>query len=151
MSRNLKRNLALAIFPIAFTSGGCTITQTANPVAGMSPDVAEICVIENPAVNKEFLPAFQDSLSGKGFRVHLVEAASQVSACPLTTTYVGQWSWDFVPYMAYGYIVVYQDGIWVGDALYRSPRAGWSMTPRIYKSTKGKVATMVDQLFPSRP
>jgi hypothetical protein len=108
-------------------------------------------VIEHPDVNKEFLPALQDSLMRKGFRVNVLEANAAVSACPLTATYLGKWSWDFVPYMAYGEIVIYQDGTRVGDALYKSPRGGWALTTRIYESTAEKVGVMVDQLFPTRP
>jgi hypothetical protein len=147
----LVRCVALTTLLIVLPLSGCTITQTANPATSISPTVAEICVIENPDVNKEFLPALRDSVTLKGFQVHLLEADSDVSACPLTATYIGKWSWDFVPYMAYGEIVVYQNGARVGDALYKSPTGGWALTTRIYESTDEKVGVMVDQLFPTRP
>jgi hypothetical protein len=151
MFGNLKCCAALPSLSVVVCLSGCTITQTANPAAGISSDAADICVIEHPDVNKEFLPALQDSLMRKGFRVNVLEANAAVSACPLTATYLGKWSWDFVPYMAYGEIVIYQDGTRVGDALYKSPRGGWALTTRIYESTAEKVGVMVDQLFPTRP
>ena len=46
-------------------------------------------------------------------------------------------------------IVVYRDGKEVGDAIYDSPKAGMSLTFRIYESTASKIETMVNQLFPN--
>src|SRR3990167_855626 len=75
---------------------------------------------------------------------------SNPASCPLTTTYVGRWSWDFKLYMAYAEIVVYRNGIRAGDALYKAPSAGWSMTTEIYEATEQKIEKMVNQLFPNQ-
>lgn len=128
---------------------GCTITQEAEPVALRPTDPAEMCVIEDPAVDETFLPAYRAALERNGFTVRMLPAGAAVSACPLTSTYYGRWSWDFVPYMSIGKIVVYRDGQYAGRALYDAPKAGFSMTTRIYESTQSKIDTMVDQLFPS--
>jgi hypothetical protein len=108
-----------------------------------------ICVVEDRTVNESFLPALRTALENKGFSVSVHPPGTNVDACPLTATYVGRWSWDFAPYMAYGRIVVYRDGRDVGDALYEAPRGGWSLTTKIYVATDVKIATMVDQLFPA--
>ncbi len=131
-------------------TAACTITQVANPVPAdqITENGMEMCVVEDPTVDESFLPAFRTALETKGFSVRLLPAETEVGACPLSATYLGKWSWDFVPYMAYAKIVIYRDGRAVGDALYEAPRAGWSMTTKIYATTEVKVATMVDQLFP---
>ena len=128
---------------------GCSVKYTATPVDSLNEYTGNICVIENPAVNDEFLPAYKSLLVGKGFTVKMLQDASQKDSCELSTTYVGKWSWDFVPYMAYGKIVVYQKGNQIGEALYQAPRAGWSLTTKIYEKTEVKVKGMVDQLFPN--
>jgi hypothetical protein len=50
--------------------------------------------------------------------------------------------------MAYAEIIVYRNGTKAGDALYKTPPAGWSLTTDIYDATELKIATMVDKLFP---
>jgi hypothetical protein len=106
------------------------------------------CVVEAPQVNETFLPAYRGALERRGFSVEVLSPSSAVTACPLTSTYYARWSWDFVTYMSHAKIVVYRDGIEAGDALYDAPKAGVSLTTRIYEPTESKVATMVDQLFP---
>jgi hypothetical protein len=131
--------------------GGCTITQTARPVALLATDSREMCVVEDPAVDQTFLPAYKAALERQGFAVSVLPPGSPVGSCPLTSTYYARWSWDFTPYMARAKIIVYRDGTEVGDALYDAPTAGTALTTRIYESTESKVDTMVDQLFPGVP
>ena len=50
--------------------------------------------------------------------------------------------------MSYAEIVVYRNGIFVGNALYEAPCCGWALTFKIYEKTDNKLAKMVDQLFP---
>jgi hypothetical protein len=127
---------------------GCTIVTTANPVLLQQSDLKEMCVIEDTAVNQSFLPAYKAELEKKGFSVRILSPGSDVGSCPFTSTYVGRWSWDFVPYMAYAELVVYRNGTKAGDALYDAPRAGWALTTKIYEATETKIAGMVGQLFP---
>lgn len=108
-------------------------------------------MIENPPVRKVFLTALTSSLRGKGFRVRILAPGSAPTECRLSATYLGRWSWDFVPYMATGEIAVFRDGWPAGDAAYSAPRGGWALTFGIYRSTESKVARMVDQLFPEGP
>ena len=129
---------------------GCSISIEGNPVSPRPQNVEEICIVENPPVRAEFLTALTTSFQRKGFRVRILTPRATPSACPVVATYLGKWSWDFVPYMATGDITVFHDGLRVSEATYRAPRGGWALTFGIYKSTDTKVALMVDQLFPSQ-
>jgi hypothetical protein len=128
---------------------GCSVKYTANSVTNLDMSSKEICVIEDTRVRESFLPAYRTALEKKGFIVRVLIPGSDIASCPLTSTYTGRWSWDFVLYMAYAEIVVYRNGTKAGDALYKAPRAGWALTTDIYDSTETKIATMVDQLFPN--
>ena len=145
----IRRSMTVTALLLASMIIGCTVKHTANPVPDMALVSKEMCIIDNPDVNESFLPAYQSALERKGFSVRILHPRSGVDACPLSSTFVGRWSWDFTPYMAYGEIVVYQNGSRVGDALYKAPRAGMAMTFKIYDPTEEKVGVMVDQLFPS--
>jgi hypothetical protein len=127
---------------------GCTIIHTANPVSIQKIDSKEICVIGGTYGDAKFLPAYKKALEKKGFLVNTLSAGSDVTACPLSSTYLSSWSWDFVSYMSYAEIFVYRNGILVGNALYKAPCCGWSLTFKIYEKTDEKIAKMVDQLFP---
>ena len=143
-----QRILVLGLVLLPFFAG-CTITQTARPVSLREGDARQICIVEDPRVNETFLPAYTAALQKRGFSVKLLHPGSALTSCPLTSTYYARWSWDFVTYMSHATVVVYRDGTQAGDALYDAPKAGFALTDRIYESTSSKVATMVDQLFPS--
>ena len=127
----------------------CTITQTANPVSYREGDTRQICLVEDPRVFEGFLPAYRAALERKGFTVTVLGPGAPVTSCPLTSTYYARRSWDFVTYVSHAVIVVYRDGTKAGEALYDAPKAGFALTSRIYETTESKVATMVDQLFPT--
>lgn len=129
--------------------GGCTITQTGQPVSLGERDAKQMCVVEDPRVFEEFLPAYRTALERKGFSVTILKPGSPVTSCPLTSTYTALRSWDFVTYMSHAVIVVYRNGTKAGEALYDAPGSTLSMNPRIYDSTESKVDTMVEQLFPT--
>jgi hypothetical protein len=111
----------------------CTITQRANPAAGLRVSATEICVIEKLDVREDFRAALLASLRQRGFSVR---------------PYNAKYSWDLKTYMAWAELIAYKDGVRAGDALYSAPTGGWAMTTRIYESTESKVNTMVSQLFP---
>jgi hypothetical protein len=138
-------------FILLIALGGCTIVQTAQPVSLRDGDPRQICVVEDPRVFEEFLPLYKAALERKGFSVKLIPPNSLPSSCPFTSTYHALRSWDFVTYMSHAFVVVYRDGAKAGEALYDAPKGGMAMTTRIYESTESKVATMVDQLFPTLP
>jgi hypothetical protein len=130
---------------------GCSIAIEGTPVDPPLQRGDEICIIENPPVRAEFLMALTRVLQQRGFRVRVLDPNALTSACPLSASYLGKWSWDFVPYMATGDIALFREGSQVGEATYRAPRGGWALTFGIYRSTETKVGRMVDQLFPGQP
>ena len=85
----------------------------------------------------------------RGFSVKLLPKDSPLSACKITSAYIGKWSWDFKLYVATAKISIFQNGELVGEATNSAPRAGWSMTTKSYKSTEVKISGMSDILFPN--
>ena len=144
----MKKIFVASVFSFNLLFFGCSVSHIANPVTNIETGSKEICVIEDTRVRESFLPAYKAALEKKGFSVRILSPGADVASCPLTSTYVGRWSWDFVLYMAYAEIVVYRNGTKAGDALYKAPRAGWALTTKIYEATETKIAKMVDQLFP---
>ncbi|MDU8498575.1 hypothetical protein RYB01_05185 [Pseudomonas syringae] len=49
-------------------------------------------------------------LTEKGFHTRQIPLGSSPSSCPLTTTYIGTWSWNMAIYMSYADIRVHQFG-----------------------------------------
>lgn len=138
----------LIIICLMLSASGCSVTYTADPANELTTYTREICVIEKPDVRDEFLQAYKKILSEKGFEVKVIPPASTVSACELTSDYIGKWSWDFKPYMATAKINLYEKGTLIASASYSSPRGGFSMTTKIYESTETKVRGMAEKLFP---
>jgi hypothetical protein len=77
---------------------GCSIAIEGTPVDPPLQRGDEICIIENPPVRAEFLMALTRVLQQRGFRVRVLDPNALTSACPLSASYLGKWSWDFVPY-----------------------------------------------------
>jgi hypothetical protein len=107
-----------------------------------------ICIINKPDVREEVQKELVAALGRRSLASKVLNPGSPVSSCPVTLTYDAKFSWDFVTYMAWAEVIVYQQGVRSGDALYSAPRGGWALTTRIYESTESKVETMVKQLFP---
>ncbi len=139
----------LSVLAAVLLLSSCAITQTANPVLGLRKSSEEICAIEKRDLRAEFSEELRSALESRAMSLKMLPPGSPLDSCPVTISYNAKWSWDFVTYMAWAEILVYRDGKKAGDALYAAPRAGWAMTFRIYESTKSKVDTMVDQLFPA--
>lgn len=130
--------IVLAALCAALLLGACS-TKQVTPVA--IPEEKRICIIENPKVLHDFLGAYRRALEARGFQVEVIGPASQPSACPMTTAYVGFWRWDLVLYLAYAELRVYKGGQPAGRAVYnaRSSRSG----------AEGTIKGMVDDLFKS--
>jgi hypothetical protein len=145
----MKNILIVALLLFNLLLFGCSVKYTANPATNIDKISKEVCIIEDTKINPDFLPLYRIALEKKGYIVRVLSTGSSITSCPVTSTYTGSWSWDFVMYMSYAEIVVYRSGTKVGDAVFEAPPAGWSLTPRIYDSTEIKITTMVDKLFPN--
>lgn len=122
---------------------GCTIKYAANPISIQKTDRKEICVIENTEADGYFLNLYKKALEEKGFSVRILSYESDVAACPLSSTYRSEWSWDLVTYMPRAQIFVFRNGVLAGNALYASS----GLALKKYERTHKKIAKMVDQLF----
>jgi hypothetical protein len=145
----MKKTLIAAFLFFNLLLLGCSVKYSAEPITSLDTSSNEICVIEDKNTNEEFLPAYRNVLEKKGFVVRILTPGSDIAICPLTSTYMGNWSWDFVMYMAHAEIFVYKNGTKAGAALYDAPKAGTALTTEIYDSTETKIAKMVDKLFPN--
>ncbi|PHN79735.1 putative lipoprotein [Pseudomonas savastanoi] len=95
-------------------ASGCTFKQTVTPVE-LSQDLApEICMIPADGLREGFNTTYVRLLTEKGFHTRQIPSGSSPSSCPLTTTYIGNWSCDKAIYMSYADIRVYPFGQQVG-------------------------------------
>lgn len=128
----------------ALALSGCAIHQVVQPVAHF--DQKDVCVVENPAVKYDFLPALKNAIGARGYTVRQLPANAALNACPITVTYTANWRWDLAMYMAYADITVYQDAKPSGKATYDATRGGSNMNKFI--KADQKIAELVKQLFP---
>ncbi|MBP6750826.1 MAG: hypothetical protein KA144_14410 [Xanthomonadaceae bacterium] len=129
---------------MAVTSG-CSITREVRSVS-LDPGEKEICIIEAPAVREGFLQTYRTELEKKGFVVRLLPPNSATTTCPLTSTYLGKWSWDLALYLNYAEINVYKNGEQSGRALYDGRRGGANLGK--FGSGEKRIAGLVNELFP---
>jgi hypothetical protein len=124
--------------------GGCTITQTVEPVGQLATN--QVCIVENPPVREGFLVELQSSLRSKGADVQMLDANSSATSCPVVVTYLARWSWDLTIYMSYAEIIVYQNGAVSGKAVYDATKGSGRMDK--FVDAEPKIRELVDQLFP---
>ncbi len=133
----------------AFMLMGCAIRQDVVPVTFAPTASREVCIIEHPPTRTTFRDAYQQALRDRGFAPRIVPANSPTDFCPITTTYIARWSWDFTIYMAYAEMRVFHDGRQVGRALYDSRLGSGRLDKWI--DAEAKVREMVDELYVERP
>lgn len=139
------------ILGMTFAVTGCAITQEVHPIE--VPSWSEVCIIENPEVRNSFLTEYVSSLEGLAYQVRVLPPKTELTACPVTSTYTAQWSWDwfwtFGVYMSFAEINVYQEGKRVGDATYDA--RGGDANPKLVAAAAPKIRELVTTLFPRRP
>jgi hypothetical protein len=135
--------LALALL----AASGCTITQEVSPAKQLS--TTEVCIIENPAVRPGFLRAYKEALVNNGYQPRVLPANSNITACPVTSTYTARWSWDLAIYMSYAEINVFDGGKSSGKVLYDSRYGGGRIFEKFVQGD-AKIKELVGQLFPRR-
>lgn len=137
-----KVNVCLMALAVGLAS--CSIQQKASPVLQLASK--EICVVENSAVRNDFLGSYVRALQSKGFLVRVLAPYSDPRTCPLTSTYVARWSWDFKPYLSDAKIMVYRDGGLAGSAEYNSKSGGFRLDKWI--DADAKTVELTNELFP---
>jgi len=126
---------------------GCSINQKVTPVAGKG--IAELTVIENPAVKNTFLDALKKAVEEQGVAVQVGPAAADPEDYPYAMTYTANWTWDMALYLVYTEINVFEKGEEIGKAVYDSRRGGARMDKFI--NAENKVKELVGELFGSQP
>lgn len=143
--RYKKNTIAFVIAIVCAATAGCSITREVRPVSVAQSD-KEICIVEAPSVREGFLQAYRSELEKKGFVVKMLPPGSALNACPLTSTYIGKWSWDLAIYLNYAEIKVYRDGTLSGSALYDGRKGGANLGK--YGNGEKRIASLVNELFP---
>lgn len=129
---------ALAVLVAAIALSGCGgWEQKVFPVSKL--ESKQICVIENPKVQSDFLEIYKTALEGKGYQVQVLPESARPSSCPITSRYTANWGWDVIFYLSYAEIIVYNDSKRAGRALYRGKQM---------MRTETKIKELVDRLFP---
>ena len=122
---------------------GCTIDQNVNSVA--SKGIAEITIIENPAVKSTFLDALKAAVAEQGVVAEVGPRSSLPEDYPCAMTYTANWTWDMALYLVYAEINVYQKGEEIGKAVYDARRGGANMGKFI--NAEQKVHELIGELF----
>lgn len=138
---------APACLLVALTLAGCSIKQTVTPVAFSGAQAPEICMIPAEGLRVGFNTTYTAQLRSKGFQTRELRPGTPPASCALSTTYIGQWSWDLALYMSYADIQVFENGRQVGKALYDSTSGGARMGKFI--DAQSKIIEMTNQLFPN--
>lgn len=136
------------ILAATFLASGCSIKQTVTPAELSSEMTPEICLIPAEGLREGFNTAYENLLKNKGFQTRQLPPGSSPSSCPLSTTYIGTWSWDLAIYMSYADIRVYQYGQQVGQAEYDSRWGGGRVIDKFIIAEK-KITELTNQLFPN--
>lgn len=126
-------------------STGCAIKENVMPVSFAPTAARSICIIEHPATRDSFLDAYQRALRDRGFEPRVLPEGSALTSCPITSTYLARWSWDFTIYMAYAELHVYHDGREAGHAVYDSRLGGLRLDKWVDADVK--IRELVDELY----
>ena len=142
-----KLHAAMAVLMLTLSLlSGCSIKQQVDPAKLTATLAPDICLIPGNGVRDGFTTAYGDALRGKGFSVRTLHMGASPSRCPLSTTYTGNWRWDFALYMSYADIRVFEGGRQVGRAVYDARSGGGR--PDKFINAESKIIELTDQLFP---
>ncbi|MDR2789394.1 MAG: hypothetical protein LBB59_00205, partial [Campylobacteraceae bacterium] len=119
-----KSNLLITLC-CGFILSGCTLyvppktTQRVTPVPPLKSK--DICIISNPKVRQSFLEIYNQVLETKGYTIKILEPNATVVDCPITSTYVANWSFNgFAAFLRHVTINVFEDGYLKGEVYYEN-------------------------------
>lgn len=131
----------------ALITTGCSIKQTVTPASPAAELPSEICLIPAKDLREGFNTVYTQQLRAKGFQTRQLPSDSPPSACTLSTTYIGTWSWDMALYMSHADIRVFEHGRQIGQAEYDS-RSGSGRFDK-FIDAETKITELTNQLFPN--
>jgi hypothetical protein len=113
---------------IAFLLQACSIKQNITKMPENSLNqMKEICIIQNPAVKKTFLPVYINSFENYGISTKTIQPTAKITDCYFTSTYNAKWSWDLRIYLAYVEMNIYENGHLTAKAIYDSTSGSGNM------------------------
>jgi len=113
MSEDSMKRMAMVLMG-ALALGACARMQ----VTSVALEEKRVCIIENPRVKFDFIGAYRRALEERGFAVEVLPETASLTACPVTSRYIGYYRWDLVMYLASGEIQVFRGGQPAGRAVY---------------------------------
>ena len=129
----------------------CAIRQEVIPFEPRG--ATEVCIIENPAVRAGFLREYRSALQGRGYSVRVVPEGSPADVCPVASSYVGLWSYDWFwtsgVYLSLAEIHVFREGRFDAQAAFDTRKAPASLRRIVDAETK--IQELVAELFPKLP
>ena len=123
------------------TLSGC-VSQTVDKVVGLSPN-DEICIINNPAVRKDFENAYRASIEKMGYKTKLLAVGD--SSCEFTSTYVANYRMHWGTYLSRADLQIFKGNSLIGRAQYKAPRADPSKHGRVADKIDGLVKELFSQ------
>jgi len=124
---------------VVLTLTGC-VSLTIDKVAGITP-ADKICIINNPAVRKDFVDAYKVSIEKIGYDALVKE--SDDHTCQVTSTYTANYGMHWGVYLARADLKIFKNNKLIGRAQYKAPRADPSKHGRV----AGKIDKLVEGLF----
>jgi hypothetical protein len=136
----MKRGLALLALALL---SGCSIRTTVKPVE--PGRISHLCIQTNKAVIiKDFLPAMEQQIQAHGIQTTRHDLPPPPE-CVHRLEYTANRRWDFVNYLAYAEINVFEKAEKIGEAIYSTKWGGLNL--RKFGDTADKLRPLIDHLF----
>lgn len=137
------RALVLASAAVALCA--CVGSQAIRPVGASG--VSLVCIQLNPEEpDPRFVAELRAQMLARGLR-SLTYEGSAPAECRYRMLYWTRRESDLAPYLAFAALEVYDRDVLVGKTSYDAWARGLGLQK--YHPTAGKIATLLDQLFPS--
>ena len=126
---------------------GCTTIRVNQPAPSVIDQIQQICVEENPKVKVSgFSQALEDAFQNHRIQTRFFSESTLPSNCIYTLKYTAFRNWDMVTYLTDADLYLYKEGERIGSANFHLVGGGGFALTK-YRSTRSKVADMVNQLL----
>ncbi len=134
------RLLNITILSLLLT--GCALPIYVKPLPPKT-QISRLCIIYNPKVLMDgFLPELKSQIESYGIETAVYQEFNRAE-CPYWLEYTANWRWDFVMYLIYAEINVYDHWTIIGSAVFDNTQIG----PRHYGAAKDKLKALTQPLF----
>ena len=140
------KNRLLVLFSLSVWLWGCMSVKV-QPVSAENYTIKQVCIERNEAVIvDDFLSVLQAGLTRHDIDSHVVEPGTS-SPCEYLMTYIAKQSWDFVTYLSYAKLELFNYGQSIGIATYQHNGGSMSLAPTKWMGTASKMDPVIDELF----